>query len=214
MPTIHGVNASPFVRKVRTILEEKGIAYELNPVMPFGLSDDFRKISPLGKIPVYEDSGYTLPDSSCISAFIERKHPTPPLYPENAESFGHALFLEEYADTKLIEVLVIVFRERVINKMIMKGESDEELCQQALTERIPPVFYYLEEQVGSQDALVDGCFSIADIAVASPFVNFAHAGEEVDAARWPGLSAYVAKLHARPSIKKLIEEERAGLASI
>ncbi|MEE2662594.1 MAG: glutathione S-transferase family protein [Myxococcota bacterium] len=214
MPTIHGVNASPFVRKVRAVLEEKGVEYELNPVMPFGVSDEFKKISPLGKIPVYEDSGYVLPDSSCIAAFIERKHPTPALYPENDESFGRALFLEEYADTKLVEVLVMVFVQRVINKLIMKGESDEALCRQVLTERIPPVFDYLESLIGSGNALVDGRFSIADIAVASPFVNFAHAGEEVDAARWPGLAAYVGQLHARPSFKKLIDEEQAGFASM
>jgi glutathione S-transferase len=214
MPTIHGVNASPFVRKVRAVLEEKGLEYELNPVMPFGVSDDFKKISPLGKIPVYEQSGFVLPDSSCIAAYLERKHPTPALYPGNDESFGRALFLEEYADTKLVEVLLTVFVQRVINKRIMKGESDEALCQEALTERIPPVFDYLEASIDGGDALVDGRFSIADIAVASPFVNFGHAGEGVDAARWPGLAAYVERIHARPSFKKLIDEEQAGFASM
>ena len=33
---IHGVNASPFVRKVRVALLEKGIDSELIPVVPFG----------------------------------------------------------------------------------------------------------------------------------------------------------------------------------
>ena len=32
MPTVYGVNASPFVRKVRIFLAEKGIAYDLDPV--------------------------------------------------------------------------------------------------------------------------------------------------------------------------------------
>ncbi len=214
MPTIHGVNASPFVRKVRAFFAEKGIEYELNPVMPFGVSDEFKKISPLGKIPVYEDAGFTLPDSSCIAFYIERKHPTPALYPEGDEAFGRALFFEEYADTKVVEVLTTVFIQRVVNKLIMKGESDEEVCRQALSERIPPVFDYLESLVGDGDGVVDGRFSIADIAIASPFVNFAHAGEDVDTGRWPRLAAYVARIHARPSYAKLIEEERAGFASM
>ncbi|NIR35171.1 MAG: glutathione S-transferase family protein, partial [Actinobacteria bacterium] len=47
---LHGVNASPFVRKVRVALIEKGIDYELIPVMPMGVSEEFKKISPLGKI--------------------------------------------------------------------------------------------------------------------------------------------------------------------
>ena len=89
MPTIHGVNASPFVRKIRAVFEEKGLAYDLNPVMPFGTSDEFKKISPLGKIPVYQDGDYTLPDSSCIALYIERKHPEPALYPADDEAFGH-----------------------------------------------------------------------------------------------------------------------------
>jgi glutathione S-transferase len=214
MPTIHGVNASPFVRKIRAFFEEKGLEYELNPVMPFGASDEFKKISPLGKIPVYQDGDYVLPDSSCIAQYIERKHPIPALYPADDEAFGRALFLEEYADTKLVEVLTTVFVQRVINKMIMKGESDESICQQALTERIPPVFDYLETLACDGDGLVGGRFSIADIAIASPFVNFAHAGEGVDAARWPGLAAYVERVHARPSFKKLIDEEKAGFASM
>jgi glutathione S-transferase len=44
--------------------------------------------------------------------------------------------------------------------------------------------------------------------VASPFVNLGHAGESVDARRWPRLSAYLQRVHARPSFKALIEEER------
>jgi glutathione S-transferase len=214
MPTIHGVNASPFVRKIRAVFEEKGLAYDLNPVMPFGASDDFKRISPLGKIPVYQDGDYTLPDSSCIALYIERKHPDPALYPADDEAFGRALFLEEYADTKLTEVLTTVFVQRVINKKIMKGESDESICRVALAERIPPVLDHLDSIVGDGDGVVEGGFSIADIALASPFVNFAHAGERVDASRWPRLAAYLERVHARPSYKKLIDEEMAVFAKM
>ena len=52
-----------------------------------------------------------------------------------------------------------------------------------------------------------GAFSIADIAVASPFVNFAMGGESIDAARWPVLADYVARIHGRPSYKATIESE-------
>ncbi|MEZ4214971.1 MAG: glutathione S-transferase family protein [Myxococcota bacterium] len=214
MPTIHGVNASPFVRKVRAVLEEKGVAYELNPVMPFGPSAEFLAMSPLGKIPVYQDGSFSVPDSSVIAQYLERKHPKPALYPANDEAFAHALFLEEYADTKLIEVTAPVFVQRVINKMIMKIEPNEEIVRSALTERIPPVFDYLERRAPDGDGAIEGRFGIADIAVASPIVNFEHAGETIDAARWPRLAAWVARVHARPSFKKLIEEEKAGFAAI
>ncbi len=57
-------------------------------------------------------------------------------------------------------------------------------------------------------------FSVADIAASSFFVNLTHAGETVDASRWPKLAAYVARNHARPSFKALIEEEKAVFAAL
>jgi glutathione S-transferase len=61
--------------------------------------------------------------------------------------------------------------------------------------------------VAGKDYLAGGAFSIADISVGTMFVNFAHAGEKLDAKRWPKLAAYVDKIHARPSFKALIAEE-------
>jgi glutathione S-transferase len=40
------------------------------------------------------------------------------------------------------------------------------------------------------------------------FVNFEHAGEKLDPKRWPKLAAYVERIHARPSFKALLDEER------
>ena len=71
MPTIHGVNASPFVRKVRVAMLEKGLDYDLEPVMPIGVSDEFKKLSPLGKIPVYQDGDFVLPGRALAPSWPE-----------------------------------------------------------------------------------------------------------------------------------------------
>jgi glutathione S-transferase len=210
MPIVHGVNGSPFVRKVRAALAEKGVHYEQNPVMPFGVSDEYRRKSPLGKIPCYEDGDFVLPDSSCIIAYLERVHPKPALYPRDAKEFGRALWYEEYGDTKLMDSVGPVFFERYVKKNVLQQEPDESRVRQLLEEVVPPVFDYLEREVGDRDVLVGTHFSIADIAIASPFVNFAHAGERVDPSRWPNLASYVERIHARPSFKALIEEERGS----
>ena len=81
MPTLIGVNASPFVRKVRVALAEKKIPYDREDLIPVNVPAEFRKISPLGKIPAYRDGKVTLCDSSVICAYLEKTHPTPPLYP-------------------------------------------------------------------------------------------------------------------------------------
>jgi glutathione S-transferase len=205
---LHGVNASPFVRKVRVALAEKGIPYELRPVMPGAVPPEYLKISPLGKIPCLQDGEYALPDSSCIIAYLERTTPRPALYPEDPKAYGRALFLEEYADTRLVDTLAPVFFQRIVRPLIFKQEPDEAIARKKIDEEAPKVFDWLEAQLDDREWLAGARFSIADIAAGSPFVNYAHAGESVDAKRWPQLAAYVQRVHARPSFKALIEEER------
>lgn len=209
-PILHGVNLSPFVRKTRAALAEKGIDYDLNPVMPFGVSDDYKKMSPLGKIPCYQEGDFTLPDSSAIIAYLERKQPTPALYPTDPAEFGRALWYEEFADTKLAEVCTIPFVERYINAKMMGKDADEARIQKAMTELAPPIFGYLEGELADREYLAGGQFGIADIATATFFVSMKHGGEEVDAAKFPNLAAYIQRVHGRPSFKGLIEEETAS----
>ena len=215
MPIVHGVNASPFVRKVRVVLAEKGIEYELNPVMPLGDNPEYRRKSPLGKIPCFEDGDYVLPDSSCIAAYLERTQPEPALYPADAKEHGRALWYEEYADTKLAEVCGTVFFQRVVSAKILKTGCDEAAVENAVKELQPPVFDYLEGEVEEGgEGIVGGRFGIADISLASPVVNLQHAGFDIDAARWPKLSAYVERVLARPSYKTIVEEERASFSAL
>ena len=209
MPTVHGVNLSPFVRKVRVFLAEKGVAYDLNPVNPFAAGPEYRKISPLGKIPAFEDGDVTLADSSVICSYLEQKHPTPALYPSDIKANAQAQWFEEYGDSGVSPALGMVFFQKIVAPMIMKQETDEALVAKTLAEDIPQVFDYLEGQLGDTDGLVGGQFSIGDIGVATSFVNFHHTGNSVDATKWPKLDRYVTAIHSRPSFKAVIEEETA-----
>jgi glutathione S-transferase len=206
---IHGANGSPFVRKVKVALAEKSIPFEQIPLIPFGVSDEYKRKSPLGKIPCLEDGDFTLPDSSCIIAYLEKLQPNPPLHPSDPQQFGRALWYEEYGDTKLVEVIGPVFFERFVKKVLMKQEPDEARIQEVLGQQ-PPVFDYLEGEVADREYLAGGQFSIADIAIGSPFVNLQLAGESIDASRWPKLEAYVERIHSRPSFKACIAEEPAA----
>ena len=209
MPTVMGVNASPFVRKVRVFLAEKDVAYDLDPVIPVNVSDEFKKLSPLGKIPVYRDGDKLLPDSSAICGYLEKQKPQPALYPSDAYEYGRALWFEEYADTGLIGVIgPKIFFQKVINPAFFGKAPDEEVVTKAVNEELPVFFDYLESQL-SGPYLAGGMFSIADIAVGSTLVNLRHAGYGVDANKWPKLAKYVAAVHGRPSFQSLIEEEAA-----
>lgn len=211
MRKVHGVGASPFVRKVRVALAEKGLDYELEPVFPFGVSADFKKISPLGKIPVLQEDDYYLPDSSAILDYLEAANPSPPLFPKDPRDRGRAVFLEEYADGGIASKLTgVIFFQRIVGPKFMGQPTDEAAVEKAIAEEVPAVFDYLEGLLkDGNEYLVNGALSIADISVTSQFVNLAHAQFTVDKARWPKLAAYVDRMMARPSFANLIAEERA-----
>lgn len=215
---VYGSGLSPFVRKVRVMLAEKGVPYDLEQVNPFAPEPHFVAISPLRRIPVLRDTDLpepnTLPDSSVICDYIEHKYPQPALYPKDAFARARALWFEEYADSAVAESIGRgLFFERVVKRML-RQEPDESVCRKTLSERLPPIFDYIERELGGAEYLVGKAFSIADIAVASMFCNFEHAGEKPDAARWPGLSDYVARILARPSFQQTMEKERAVVAKV
>jgi len=208
---IIGAGLSPFVRKARVFLAEKGIPYELEPLVPFGVSAEYKRKSPLGKIPCLEHDGRPLPDSSVICAYVEKVQPQPALYPSDPWDYARALWLEEYADGGFTaSVMGPIFQERVLKKLL-GGKPDDARAQEAEDKALPVFCDYLNEQLGDQQYLVGGRFTIADIAVASPFVNLQHAGVKPDPKRWPKLAAYLERIHSRPSFKALIEEDRASL---
>jgi len=210
MPTVYGVNVSPFVRKVRVFLAEKGIVYDLDPVIPINVSAEYRKMSPLGKIPAFSDGDRTLADSSIICAYLERVHPQPPLYPVDPYEYARALWFEEYGDSGLSGIIgAKIFFQKMVGPMFLGQATDEAVVKKALEEELPPMYDYLETQLGGDGALVGGRFSIADIGIGTQFVNLLHAGYSVDAKRWPRLSKYLAAVHARPTFKAVIDEEAA-----
>lgn len=212
MPTVYGASASPFVRKVRVVLAEKGIAYELDPVIPFNVSDEFKKMSPLGKIPAFRDNDKTMADSSVICAYLERVHPQPALYPSDPYEYARALWFEEYADSGMVAVVgPKIFFQRIIAPVFFNRPTDEAMVNKAINEELPVLFDYLESQLNGP-YLVAGAFSIADISVASQLVNLRHAGVGVDEKKWPKLAKYTAAMHARPSFKALIDEEAPQFA--
>lgn len=211
MLKVIGSGLSPFARKVRVALIEKGLDYEHDPVIPqMNPPAGFEKISPLGKIPVLQDGDFTVPDSSVILAYLERSHPRPSLYPADPREYARALWYEEYADTKLLEATAQFFVQNLVNKKFLNQPADEAELQRA-RDAGEQAFPYLESQLTGGEYIVGSSFSVADIAIASQFVNFEHGQGRIDPDRFPRLVAYVVTHHARLSFKTLIAEEKAGI---
>lgn len=216
--TVHGAPLSPFVRKVRAVLAEKQLEYKLDPISPFAPPPDFEKISPLKRIPVLRDDSEgpdaLIPDSSAICGYLEKKYPTPALYPSKAYDYGRALWFEEYADSDFVATTGLgIFRAVVLNKL-MKKEPDMALANDTWTNKMPRFFDYYESELKGKTWFIGDSFSIADIAVASPFVNVAHAGFAPDPAKYPNLSRFLKTVLARPSFAASIAQEQKVVAPL
>jgi glutathione S-transferase len=201
--TILGSYLSPYVRKVLVLLELKGVAYEIDPMVAFFGDERFSKLSPLRRIPVMIDGDLILTDSSVICQYVEDRWPQPALYPLDIADRARARWLEEYADTRMSDVLIWkVFNELAIRPAVWREKGDKEKVARVITEDVPGVFDYLESQAPA-DGFFFGAMSIADVSVVAVLRNFQLVRFSVDAARWPKLAALLERVQATPVFQKL-----------
>ncbi|HET7576576.1 MAG TPA: glutathione S-transferase family protein [Sphingomicrobium sp.] len=212
---LYGSSLSPYVRKVLAYAAEKGIELELKPSgrAPGQPTDEFLEASPLRKMPALRDGDFTLADSSAIIHYLEARFPEPAMIPADPQMRGQTIWFEEFADTGLTECGGKMFYNRVALPRFLGKPGDEDVASKAECEELPPLLDYLETVVPEPgEFLVGGRITLADIAIASPFANFAHLGCERDERRHGRVFAYVDSVLARPSFAPWIERESAFLA--
>lgn len=212
---LYGSSISPFVRKVLAFAAEKGIELDVQRV---GIADDnpgFVAASPFRKMPALRDGDYALADSSAIVHYLETKHPDPPLIPTDPRQRGQVVWFDEFADTILFDCGRKMFFNRIVAPRFLRRPGDEVVAQAAERDELPPLLDYLEQVVpGGEGYLVGDSLTLADIAVASPFVNFAHLGIGLDARRHPKTRAYVERMLGRPSFEAMVQKETEFLAKL
>lgn len=206
-----GGSVSPFVRKVRVFLAEKGLDYELEQINPFAPPEGWREISPLGRIPAFKDGERVINDSSVICQYVERRFPSPALYPSDDYELARALWIEEFMDGGVVPLagpkvfLPLVLRPLMTRKPV--EDAAEAAARECVEKDLAPLFDYLERELGDREFFVGESLTIADISVASSFVNLRHAGVAPERKRWPRLRAFLDRMWKRATFKKLIDEE-------
>ena len=206
MITIHGSPVSPFVRKTLVCLIEKGVPHEVNPISPFPPPPSHMAISPLGKIPALTDGNLAIPDSSAICGYLEKRYPEHPLYPADAGEYGRALWYEDWADNELSKATAGLFFNRVAVRM-MKREPDQAVIDNIISSVQPPIFDYLESEIGDKTFLSGDAFSIADVAVTCQFIQMMYSREPLPEQSHPNITRYITTHMHRDSFKNLINSD-------
>lgn len=217
---VYGSSMSPFVRKVLAFAHEKGVAVELARGGMGQGGPAFAEASPFAKMPALRDPGadggrdFCISDSTAICHYIEARHPERPLIPAEPIAQARVVWFEEFADTMLAVTGGRMFFNRFVAPKILKRAGDEEVASRAEAEELRPLLDYMERIVPDDGFLVGDALTLADIAVASPFVNLHHIGWMHDPAYWPRVAGYVTAILARPSFAPLIASEQRMIAAL
>ena len=207
---LYGASISPFVRKVLAFAAEKGIELETKPLGLGSDDPDFLAASPFRKIPALQDGDFRIADSSAIIHYLDALKPDPALIPSDPQARARTIWYDEFADTILFECGRTMFFNRLVAPRFLKREGDLAAADKAEREQLPGILDYLESVAPVEGYLIGDSLTLADISVASPFVNLRHIG--VALGDRPKLVAYVERILSRPSFKLWVDRETAFLA--
>ncbi|MGO4714671.1 glutathione S-transferase family protein [Bradyrhizobium sp. 2TAF24] len=217
MLTIHGVPLSVHTRKpiVTAILKKLDYTFEVViPVIPDNPPANWNTLSPTGLIPVLQDGGYTLPDSTAICLYLEKKQPAPAILPDDAKHYGRVLWFDAYAGGTIYRHVVHpLFIQTIVRPNIRKESTDKALVDDVLNNVQPKILNYLESQISGK-FLVGDTMTLADIAIVSNFIVYHYMGYRLDAAKYPKLIAYIKGIAATDAYGKALDDERPFVASM
>ncbi len=207
---VFGSTLSPYVRKVVAFAAEKGIEIELRQQGLGATDPDFLAASPFRKMPALQDGDFTVADSSAICAYLDAVKPEPALIPAEPRARGRTIWWDEFADTLLFACGAKMFFNRVVAPRFLGRDGDAEIADRAEREELPPLLDYLEGATPDAGFLVGDAVTLADLAVASPFVNLDHMA--VALGDRPRLKAYLGRILARSSYAGVIAREKVFFA--
>ncbi len=146
---------SPYVRKVRATIIEKGLAgrVELRLADAHGVDEALREANPLSRIPtLILDDGSALYDSPVICAWLDQQEPVPRLIPASGPAHWTVRRMEALADGMLDDAVMVVMERRR-----------------------PEARRSIELQVFRLESLVRACARLdQDLAALPPDLNLGH----------------------------------------
>jgi glutathione S-transferase len=207
MITIYGVPISVHVRKVVVTATLKGIDYTLDPVIPFTPPSDWDSLSPTGLIPVMTDGPFTLPDSTAICSYLDRKEASPAVVPKEDRDAARVLWLDSYAGFVFRSFIHGLFFQKVIRPGILKETPDHAAVDTILATKRPKIFGYLESQAAGP-FLVGSALTLADIAIVSNLINYQYLGFRIDDTSYPNLARYTRSILTQPAVRRALDNEK------
>ncbi|MBP7000610.1 glutathione S-transferase family protein [Amaricoccus sp.] len=205
MRRLYHQTLSPFCRKIRLVLAEKGIEVELREEKPWERRMDFLRLNPAGQVPVLQMDDLTLADSGAIFEFLEETQPDPPLLPKDPAARAEARRLAAWFDDKFQrEVTANLLYERVNKKLAKSGYPESERIKAGL-KNIRYHLDYIGWLMDHRRWLAGNQMTIADFAAAAHLSCLDYVGD-VDWSRNAGVQDWYAKIKSRPAFRSILAD--------
>lgn len=190
---LYGSLTSPYVRKLRVLVQEKDIACEFVVENPHDAGSSIPHLNPLGKVPVLQlDNNEVLFESTLLVDYLDGLAGAP-LMPAKGPARVQALRWHALGQGMLdATVARLMEMRRPADKQISEVITRQE-------EKIARALRFAEAAAGGEAYLVEDRFGVADIAlgVALEYLDFRHPHDW--RARHPRLAQWLAGIGARPS---------------
>jgi len=202
MLTLYHFKGSPWCWKARIALAEKGIEHEA--IVPENRESNpgFRKLTPIGKVPVLVlEDGTSVYESTIINEYLEDRYPTPPLMPNDPADKARARMIEEIADAYLAPALRRVFlaRYRYEKGKIWRLPAVDTVAEEEGMREAAKYLDYLDREAEGQEYFLTQ-FSLADIGLIPPLTRTARFLDLPLQQKWPSLASWVERVLSRPSV--------------
>ena len=188
------------------LLEELGLDYELNHMAfhPKDLkSDEHRARHPLGRIPVLEDGDVMIFESGAIADYILERHKNGGLKPAPSDAnFPTYLQWFHYCEGMVMPPINTI----VVHTILLPEERRDEVVLGQAQRLLLKSLEGVEADMSDKDYLA-GDFSAADTMLGHSVLMTERMGLLAD--NYPNLSAYTARLKARPALQRAFEIEQS-----
>jgi len=186
--------------RVRWLLEELAIPYELRRVEFQRPAQVFAQQTPLGKLPVLEDDEVVICESGAIVEYVLERYGDGRLAPAIG-TLARGPFLQwlHFAEATAFPPLGVIVWHAVY-------QGDAEANAGAIAgarERAAASLTFVERALGAKEYLLGDAFSAADVMMGFTLLAARLLG--VLDERFPRLSAYLARLESRPAFQRAAE---------
>ena len=197
----------PFSRKVRLLLTEKGVQFELVRESPWERRDEFVDLNPAGRTPVMVESGrgIVLIDSRAICDYFEETVDAVPMIPGPATDRAEIRRLIAWLDEQLYaDVVGPLLEERMRKRLVRREAPDTKVLREAMR-ACNAHLDYLDYLLDHRRWLAGPLLTLADLAAAAHLSVADYLGG-VD---WRGHKQTVdwyGVMKSRPSFRPLLAE--------